>query len=242
MSSALRYTKKDVQDRIARDYVVGTLCAQARRRCETLRRQLPELDQKIYQWSERLQPMADSVPSVAPSATLWANIQSSVSPVIAPESAASLIMPWWNRVGFLRGLTVACSFLALALGVLLAVQLTTSELDYIAVLTDEDGEQSFVATATEQSKRLKLRRFGEAPPSGAQYQLWALSRTDGEARSLGLIANADESVQALSESDWRLIIDARELIVTEEPPGGSPIGEPGDKIVSRGLCVRLSTG
>ncbi|MFK7975710.1 MAG: anti-sigma factor, partial [Halioglobus sp.] len=227
--------KEEVQNRIARDYVVGTLCAQARRRCETLRKQLPELDQKIYAWSEKLQPMAEVVPAVEPSAVLWESIQTKI------EAQQTETTPLWSRLGFLRALTAAFSFAAIGLAVLLATQPATHQLDYIAVLADGAGEKSFVATAVEDSKQLTIKRFSEAPPSGTQYQLWALSKTDGEARSLGLIANADESVQALTESDWRLIIDAHELLITVEPLGGSPIGEPGDQIVSRGLCVRLST-
>lgn len=241
MSGALRYTKAEVQNRIARDYVVGTLCAQARSRCETLRKQLPELDQKIYAWAEKLQPMADSVPSVEPSPDLWARIESSVSPATF-QQAGQTTAPLWSRLGFLRALTAALAFAVISLGTLLAVQPGASQLDYIAVLAASDGQKSFVATAVEDAKALSLKRFSEAPAPDIEYQLWAISKTDGEARSLGLIANADESIKVLSESDWRLITDAHELLITEEPPGGSPIGEPGDKIVSRGLCIRLSTG
>lgn len=247
MSSALRYTKEEVQNRIARDYVVGTLSAQARRRCETLRRELPELDQKIYAWSEQLQPMADAVPDVAPSPALWANIDASINPADAKEAKNHLSnlatdTPLWSRLGFLRALTAAFSFAAISFAILLAIQPGSSELDYIAVLADADGQKSFVATATEDSKQLTLKRYSAAPDDGTEYQLWALSKTDGEARSLGLLENALESTVALSESDWRLIIDARELVVTREPLGGSPVGEPSDQIVSRGLCVQLGTG
>jgi len=45
--------------------------------------------------------------------------------------------------------------------------------------------------------------------------------------------------QQLTEAQWRLIKDSDSLIVTIEEQGGSPIGEPSDIIVSRGLCVRL---
>lgn len=242
MSGALRYTKTEVQNRIARDYVLGTLCAQARSRCETLRKQLPELDQRIYAWAEKLQPMADSVPSVEPSPDLWARIESSVSPATLQQAEQAATTPLWSRLGFLRALTAALAFAAISLGTLLAVQPGASQLDYIAVLAASDGQKSFVATALEDAKALSLTRFSEAPAPDIEYQLWAISKTDGEARSLGLIANADESLKVLSESDWRLITDAHELLITEEPLGGSPIGEPGDKIVSRGLCIRLSTG
>jgi len=72
------------------------------------------------------------------------------------------------------------------------------------------------------------------------HELWVISKTDNEARSLGVIPkNKTLITQQLTQAQWRLIKDSDSLIITVEEAGGSPIGEPGEMVVSRGLCVRL---
>ncbi len=237
MPNPVRYTKPEVQERIARDYVMGMLSPAASRRCESLRKELPGLDQKIFAWTEHLQPMADSVPELAPRPQVWARIEASLNPQVV-ASKASL----WGRLSFVRGLAIASSLLVFVLVALQMNQVTPQSIDYIAVLADEEGEARFVASASEVTKQLEIRLFGDALPGDSTYQLWALSKTDGEARSLGLVDVVTTSQRVLSEADWRLIIDAQELLVTAEMVGGSAIGEPSEDVISRGLCVRLNTG
>ena len=237
MPNAVRYTKPEVQERIARDYVMGVLSPAASRRCESLRKEIPGLDAKIYRWAEHLQPMADAVPELAPRPQVWERIAASVdSQLIATKVSL------WDRLSFVRGLAIASSLLVVALVLLQVTQVTPQSVDYIAVLADEQGEPRFVASASEVTKQLDIQVFGDALPGDSAYQLWALSKTDGEARSLGLVDIDTASQRVLSEADWRLIIDAQELLVTAEMSGGSAIGEPSDDVISRGLCVRLSTG
>ncbi|MEO0574307.1 MAG: anti-sigma factor [Pseudomonadota bacterium] len=233
----MRYEKPEVQDRLARDYVMGVLCDAARRRCHLLRRQIPALDQRIYYWEEHLQPMADAVPSLAPSAQLWRSIDASITTAPAQRSPSL-----WSRLSFLRGFAVAASVVAMAL---VFVQLSSgpaATVDYVAVLAGSDGDARFVVTASDQTRQMDIKVFGNPLATDADYQLWAVSKTDGEIRSLGLLNANASSQRALNETDWRLVGDAHELLVTAEMTGGSAIGEPSDVVISRGLCIRLSDG
>lgn len=242
MPRAMRYTKPEVQERIARDYVIGSLSPAARRRCESLRLELPDLDQKIHKWSEHFQPMADAVPDLVPGPAVWDRIDASINNASINPDPVAKNLSLWDRLSFVRGFALAASFLVVALALIQITQEVPPSVDYIAVLADDNGQPQMVATASEETKQLDIRIFGDAPDNESDYQLWAVSKTDGEARSLGLVDVGAVSQRQLSEADWRLIIDAQELLLSAEMPGGSPIGEPSDDVISRGLCIRLSTG
>ena len=115
-------------------------------------------------------------------------------------------------------------------------------LSYVAVLTDHSQQAHLVASTYGETRTLIVNVI-EAPNITAEqsFELWVVSKTDGEARSLGVIPS-DQSLikQQLSIAQWRLIKDSLSLIVTIEELGGSAIGEPSEQIVSRGLCVRLT--
>ncbi len=244
MPYAMRYDDPQVQQHLARSYVAGTLCGAARQRFETLRARIPALDERVRDWEEHLQPLADAVPELSPRATLWGRIDASLN-AEAPAATPAPAGRWWGSLKLLRGLAFASSLAAVALAVLLLYpgSAPVAAIDYVAVLTDGDGEPRFVATASAATRNFDVRVFGgQAPAANTDYQLWAISKTDGEPRSLGLLDPSSPSQRVLSESDWRLITDARELLVTAELPGGSAIGEPSDDIVSRGLCIRLRDG
>lgn len=243
MSDApLRYGKPAVQRRLARSHASGTLCNPARRRFEVLRRELPELDRLARDWDEYLQPLADAVPELPPRAAVWGRIEAAIAPKPSPRTTNL-----WGRLAFLRGLALVSTASAFALALFLTFSgpapPPSLDLDYVGVLSDARGQPRFVMTVSEATKMLEIRGVGRDPlPTDVSYQLWAISRTDGAARSLGLIDPAAHTQKSLREAEWRLMMDAREALVTAEMPGGSPIGEPSDNVISRGLCIRLSDG
>ncbi|KGJ95695.1 anti-sigma factor [Thalassotalea sp. ND16A] len=115
-------------------------------------------------------------------------------------------------------------------------------LSYVAVLTDHSQQAHLVASTYGESRTLIVNMIGGPEITTEQsFELWVLSKTDGEARSLGIIPDQQALIeQQLSVAQWRLIKDSHSLMVTIEEFGGSAIGEPSEQIVSRGLCVRLT--
>ncbi len=115
-------------------------------------------------------------------------------------------------------------------------------LSYVAVLTDQSQQAHLVASTYGESRTLIVNMIGGPDLTTEQsFELWVLSKTDGEARSLGIIPRNQSLIeQQLSIAQWRLIKDSHSLMVTIEEFGGSAIGEPSEQIVSRGLCVRLT--
>ena len=118
---------------------------------------------------------------------------------------------------------------------------TADPLSYVAVLTDDNQSAHLVASTYGESKKLIVNMVAQQKIDDEQsLELWVISKTDGEARSLGVLPTHQPlHEQQLSNAQWRLIKDSHSLMVTVEELGGSAIGEPSELIVSRGLCVRL---
>ena len=63
----MNYVRPEVADRLASEYVLGTLQGGARRRFEALLPAHPMLRQAVTRWNDRLQPLAQAIPPLAPS-------------------------------------------------------------------------------------------------------------------------------------------------------------------------------
>jgi anti-sigma-K factor RskA len=57
---------------------------------------------------------------------------------------------------------------------------------------------------------------------------------------LGVFAQADIRQLPLTVPQWRLIKDSSHLLLTEEDIGGSPLDEPSEMVVAKGVCVLLA--
>jgi len=74
----MRYMRLELQQHLARTYVVGTLRGLARRRFEHLMQELPELRQHVLRWQDHLQPLADAAPPEAPDPSVWRAIEAEI--------------------------------------------------------------------------------------------------------------------------------------------------------------------
>ena len=68
------YGRPELADRLAAEYVLGTLRGPARRRFQTLLGAHPALRNATRRWEEQLAPLAGSVAPVAPRDKVWAGI------------------------------------------------------------------------------------------------------------------------------------------------------------------------
>src|SRR5437879_12729052 len=62
-------------ERLAREYVLGTLAGPARRRFERLLRQTPAAMLAVGAWQERLDGLAATVPPMQPSESVWRRLE-----------------------------------------------------------------------------------------------------------------------------------------------------------------------
>lgn len=210
-------------DRLASEYVLGTLTGAARRRFETLMQAHPRLREAVADWEAHLLPMALSAPPIAPCDAVWARLRARLA-----EDAAARRLPFTCArqplAGQVRQLRLWRAYGAVAtlLATLLAflLRLAPAEAPLIVVLHATKGSELLVAGVSADRARLSIRPLQKVNLTQAQsLELWALHKK-GAPSSLGLIS-ADGLTAVQKQT---LPKDTTGLAVTREPLGGSPHG------------------
>jgi anti-sigma-K factor RskA len=231
------YSRPELADRLAAEYVLGTLRGPARRRFEALLPAHPALRQAVSAWRQRIEPLSASVAEVTPPDAVWARIETRLFPDVAaatPRPQAAGGLPWLQRLSFWRGLTGMATAAVLAL-VVLGSQTPPPQPPIIVVLAaNPEAAQamnaSFVASLSADGRALVLRPLNDLSLTpGRALELWAVPAA-GAPRSLGLV-NASGATTLLRS---QLLRDTAAFAVSIEPAGGSTTGAPTGPIVSVG--------
>jgi anti-sigma-K factor RskA len=232
------YSLPERADKLAADYVLGTLRGRARRRFENLLPAHPELRHAVARWHDTLMPLAASVPPLAPGPHVWRRIEDRLfdrpaTPVVA---AQPVTRRWWHHSGAWRVLGVVAG---LAVLLLLALHLTpAAELPpVVVVMSQTSGPPSFVASVAGDGRSLVISPLGGVTvDANHELELWQLTE-QGLTRSLGIVS-AHRSTEVLRK---RLLKDTLGYALSLEPRGGSPSGVPSGQIVSTGRLRGGST-
>ncbi|MGN6529695.1 MAG: anti-sigma factor [Burkholderiaceae bacterium] len=220
----MNIVRGDLADRLAAEYVLGTLQGGARRRFEALLPAHPALQRAVAAWEARLAPMALRADAVPPSSRAWAGIEARLGWRDArPRARAPLQLRFW------RSLTALAAIAALMMGVML--KLVPSQPPMIVVLRATSGEsQTLVAGLSADRRELAIQPLQRVALTPQQsLELWALPRA-GAPKSLGVIAS--DRLTALSRR--ALPADTKGLAVSLEPLGGSPTGAPTGPVLFAG--------
>lgn len=224
------YGRPDRADRLAAEYVLGTLRGPARRRFVALLPGHPALRDAVRQWQDRLAPLAASIEPVTPPAALWPRIEARL---FGTEPAAAPLA-WWRRLALWQGAT-GLTALAAAMLLALVLQQPAVQPPIVIVLgVNPDVPQTvqarFVASLGADGRSLVLEPIDPPPLEATQsLELWAVPPA-GAPRSLGIV-RADAATTLLRA---QLLSDTAALAVSIEPAGGSPSGAPTGPIVSLG--------
>lgn len=224
------YSRRELVERLAAEYALGTLRGGARRRFERLLPAHPALQDAVQAWQQRLQPLAAPVAPVTPPAQIWVAVQRRLFG--APEPKPS----WWARLGLWQGFTGVATAGVLALAVLLGqpVPAPVSQPPFVIVMNSTEAgativKAGFVASVSADGGALTLKSLGElSVQEGRVLQLWAVPGK-GAPQSLGLLAGGKATVLRA-----RLLTGTAAFAVSMEPDGGSPTGAPTGPIVSAG--------
>ena len=223
------YSRPALADRIAAEYVLGTLQGGARRRFENLLPAHPALRLAVALWQERLTPLSAGVPEVTPPERVWQRIQARLFP---DQSAAPA--RWWQRTALWQSFSAFAGVAALALLVVVN-QVPPAQPPLVIVLganPEATGvlNASFVASVSADGRALVLRPLDAlALTPGRALELWAVP-AQGAPRSLGLVRSSGSTTLLKAH----LLRDTAAFAVSVEPSGGSPTGAPTGPIVSVG--------
>jgi anti-sigma-K factor RskA len=222
------YSSRPLADRLAAEYVLGTLRGPARRRFENLLPAHPALRDAVTQWQQRLSPLSASVVEVTPSARVWRGIESRLFGDRQPAPTL------WQRLSLWRGLTGVATAATIAM-VMVSSRVPAPQAPIVVVLgSNPEAAQamnaSFVASVTADGRALVLRPINDlALTPGRALELWAVP-AQGAPRSLGLVRESGATTVLRTQ----LLRDTAAFAVSVEPAGGSTTGAPTGPIVSVG--------
>ena len=224
----------DRANALAAEYVLGTLRGRARERFERLARTDRALTDAVRTWEERLLPLAEQLPPIAPPVRVWAAILARIRG--APAARASL----WSSLGLWRALASA----SLATVVVLAAVLLKSAPEVpqgalVVVLAGTDAKPVLVASADRLSRYLSVKPVARVELAADRtLELWMLP--DGaNPRSLGLISATGVARVALPAPADDALRNIPALAVSLEPRGGSPTGLPTGPVLYSGPVQRM---
>lgn len=228
-------------DVLAFEYVTGVLRGEERRLFERLLHTNDTLADQVRFWEEQLMQLSDETEERKPDADVWKNIQASLNAPAAhcePDRVSKIIWPRW----FMWAMP-SLAVMVLAFSFFLFSPLKNPSgpnADYVAVLTDPQGAARLTVLTATSGKQLWLKWDSLKIASDKNVQLWAVSKSDKQVRPLGVFTQTDITQLELTTANWRLIKDAESLLLTEEEVGGSPIDEPSEIVLAKGICVLLA--
>ena len=223
------YGRPALADRLAAEYVLGTLRGPARRRMAALLPAHPALRAAVDGWQDRLMSLAVAVKPVQPSERVWARLEQRLFGAARDAAPRSL----WQRLGLWQGGFALATVAALAFGLLLAHPRPVAPPIVIVLGANPDAQgiapTSFVASVTPDGRALVLKPLAAAAPSDRSYELWSVPPA-GAPRSLGVVHD-DRATTVLRT---KLLEGTAAFAVSLEPRGGSPSGAPTGPVVSVG--------
>jgi anti-sigma-K factor RskA len=225
------YRRPGLADRLAAEYVIGTLRGGARRRFESLLPAHALLREATRSWLDRLMPLTLALPPVQPSGQVWRRISESIE---NGRKEAGASQSAWQRLSFWRGLSAFASIAAIGLAVLLANPAAVPPpVVVVLAATNAAGSAqptSIVASISGDGSSLVTRPIVPVSvQAGRSLELWAVL-TSGSPRSLGLLPGGSGTVALRAKA----LAGADTLAVTLEPAGGSPTGLPTGPIIYAG--------
>ncbi|NBD20745.1 hypothetical protein GTZ97_08700 [Aquabacterium fontiphilum] len=226
------YSRPELADRLAAEYVLGTLRGPARRRFDTLLPAHPTLRAAVLDWQRRVDALSVSVPEVTPSPQVWPRIRARVM-----GATVQPVVRWWQRLVLWQAAAGMAAVAALSLAIVLQMPTPQPPPIVVVLAAQPDAAQggiqpvSFVAGVAPDGRSLVVKPLDaqQARFVNRALELWAVP-PKGAPRSLGLIAaEGSTTVQrALA------LKDTAAFAVSVEPPGGSPTGAPTGPIISVG--------
>lgn len=236
----------ELLDRLAASHALGTLRGGARRRFEAMAREQAPVRAAALIWQSRLSSLNELQRPVEPDAVVWTRIhnlvqgdKAAVRQHAARAQAATASEPagfaaWLRNLALWRTASAVgalATVAAVTVGVgqrqelggeiaRLQTQLQAApNIEYVAVLADDQSAASMLVTFDPKAKKLTLQRVGAYQEAGDRsLQLWALPPSGGP-KSLGVLGRDKLLRLTAGERDVR---EVPTLAISLEPKGGVP--------------------
>jgi anti-sigma-K factor RskA len=216
------------RDMLAAEYVLGTLEGEEAAAAAELLATDAVFAASVHDWEERLTPLAAIVPPVTPSPELWDRIMDATASPAAtlPVAQDAVLLTFRRRLRVWQASTAAA--LAIAASLAAFVVLRPLPPPRVAVLGPVTGGVPVLLATAEPNGMLSVRPDGTiAVPSDRDLELWELDAGETRPRSLGVLPATGRQLAAA-------LMPGTQLLVSLEPRGGSPTGQPTGPVVYSG--------
>lgn len=232
------YKNPQLRDKLASEYVLGTLRGRARARFQSLLKYDAALRQLVAEWEQKLTPLAAAAGDIEPHARVWQKIAARIN----GRTKAG----WWANLTLWRGLAVASAALTLALGIFIGSRpVPEPPIAMIAVMSDERAQPTMVVSWPPQKAvrdahiRVKIIQDHPTMAANTSWELWMLPGGKAAPVSLGLVGLEENQIVKLRPEHAGMIGKAWGVALSVEPAGGSPTGTPTGPVIFKGQCVKL---
>ena len=237
------YSRPELADRLAAEYVSGVMRGPARRRFAKLLPAHPALRHAVHEWQARLMPLTAEVEPQRPSAEVWQRIEAKIHGTSAAAAAApELRAGWWRQLAFWRGFSAVGALATLTLALMLASPgpVQPPIVVVLSAAAPAPGSPagavvpaSFVASISGDGRAMVTRPLVYVSmEANRSLELWSLP-PEGAPRSLGVIA-ADKATVV---QRGKVLEGTAACAVTLEGAGGSPDGKPHGPVLYVGKLV-----
>jgi anti-sigma-K factor RskA len=228
----MRYDSPELREKLAAEYVLGTMPALVRRRFERLLAADPELRRAVEDWHARFDPIDYGAPVREPPARVWRAVERRLG---LPQPA--IRTGWLDSLAFWRGATIAAAALAAAVVLYVAVRPAPAPATIVAILSDDKGEPGWIALGGEHGggdvEVAPVRQI--AIDAAHAFELWAIA--GGAPHPLGLLRPTPGQKLSVAAA---LVPANGVLAVSLEPAGGSPTGLPTGPVQYKGAVLPQS--
>ena len=236
----MRFADETLRDKLAAEYVLGTLSGRARRRFEIYLRGNPQLRRAVSEWETRLGPLTDVLPATEPPARVWQAIQTRLQ--IGRKAKTG----FWENLSFWRVSSFASGLLALALLVFVALPKPETPVEagrMVVVLNDLATRRPAMTASWEPGQRggrtLRIRVIGHAEMApNTSWELWMLPGGEQKPVSLGLITTHETQIVKIPDALGAQLDAAQGLAMSVEPANGSPTGLPTGPVLYAGESIK----
>lgn len=237
----MRFADETLRDKLAAEYVLGTMSARARRRFAFHLRGNPQLRRAVAQWEARLSTLTEALPQIEPPARVWQAIK------VRLKIGQRLRPGFWENLSFWRVSSFASGLLALALVVFVAVPGRDAPVEagrMVVVMNDLATKKPAMTASWEPgqsgARLLRIRVIGHAEmePNTA-WELWMLPGGEQKPVSLGLITTHETQVVKIPAALAARLDAANGLAMSVEPAGGSPTGLPTGPVLYAGESIKI---
>jgi anti-sigma-K factor RskA len=220
----MRYDNAELVERLAAEYVLGTLVGRARARFEALAERHELVRERRDHWDRRLNALADAATPIQPPPGAWNSVFARIAPVPSTQEGRHFIeqLSFWRRASFTTGFVAAALAVVLILPVVQKPVIAPASKQYVVLMRDQRQMPIWTIETDAGRAMLRVHKTGSIDmPKGTACYLWIERGGSGEPELLGVLPDQGMGEIEVPE-ELRPMLPGKLLVSIESVSGPSP--------------------